>query len=208
MAEAEVAQIKKESFAGHVWSTLSAIDCSKHVEHKQGLAYLSWAWAWGILMQNFPESEFAFGEMETRQDGTVTVWCTVNVLEGGRNVERTMWLPVMDHRNKAIQNPDAFAINTARMRCMVKCLALFGLGHYIYAGEDLPAGSPVTETLIISEAESAEIKHLLEVTVSDVQKFLAAMAPGCQTVDTLPKKAYETALKALHNKAERMGVEP
>jgi hypothetical protein len=51
-----------------------------------------------------------------------------------------MWLPVMDFRHKAIANPDARAISDAKMRCMVKCFALFGLGHYIYAGEDLPPG--------------------------------------------------------------------
>jgi hypothetical protein len=47
-------------------------------------------------------------------------------------------LPVMDYRNKPIPNPDAFAVNTAIMRCMTKALSLHGLGLYIYAGEDLP----------------------------------------------------------------------
>lgn len=51
---------------------------------------------------------------------------------------RTCLLPVMDHRNKAIQQPDAFAINTAIMRCMTKAISMHGLGLYIYAGEDLP----------------------------------------------------------------------
>jgi len=45
---------------------------------------------------------------------------------------------VMNHRNQAISNPDAFQINTSMMRCLTKCLAMFGLGHYIYAGEDVP----------------------------------------------------------------------
>lgn len=49
-----------------------------------------------------------------------------------------MWLPVIDHRNKAIQNPNSFDINKNKMRCLVKCLGMFGLGLYIYAGEDLP----------------------------------------------------------------------
>jgi len=53
-----------------------------------------------------------------------------------------MWLPVLDHKNKAITNPNAFDINSARMRCLVKCLAMHGLGHYIYSGESFPAPSP------------------------------------------------------------------
>ena len=69
-------------------------------------------------------------------NGTAMVWVTVTL--GGR--QRTCFLPVMDHRNKPIQTPDAFQVNTAIMRCMTKCLSLFGLGLYIYAGEDLPEG--------------------------------------------------------------------
>ena len=53
-----------------------------------------------------------------------------------------MWLPVMDHRNNAVANPNAFQINTAKMRCLTKGLSMHGLGAYIYAGEDLPAPEP------------------------------------------------------------------
>ena len=117
-----------------IWETLSKVDCSKHVEKKNGLSYLSWAWAWGVLMEYYPEATFEFGEPSIMPDGTMMVFCTVTIGENSRR----MWLPVMDYKNKAIVNPDAFALNTAMMRCLVKCLALFGLGHYIYAGEDLP----------------------------------------------------------------------
>lgn len=117
-----------------IWSTLSAIDCSKHLEKKNGLSYLSWAWAWGVLMENYPEATFEFDTPQSQPDGTMMVFCTISIGEASRR----MWLPVMDYKNKAIVNPDAFAINTANMRCLVKCMALFGLGLYIYAGEDLP----------------------------------------------------------------------
>ena len=74
-------------------------------------------------------------------NGTGMVWVTVTLL----GTPRTCMLPVMDHRNKAITNPDAFQVNTAIMRCMTKALSLHGLGLYIYAGEDLPMDSePVT----------------------------------------------------------------
>lgn len=207
MAEAKVVAIKAKSFAGEVWNTLSKIDCSARIEKKQGLTYLSWAWAWGILMENYPESEFDFLPEETRPDGTMQIWVKVTVRQGEQSIMRVMWLPVLDHRNKPIINPDAFQVNTTRMRCLTKCLAMFGLGHYIYAGEDLPTDSPVTEKLIISDEQAAEIKGLLEATNSDVKRFLAAMSPGCQSVDNLPSKTYETAVKALRVKAEKMGIE-
>lgn len=70
-----------------------------------------------------------------------------------------MWLPVMDYKNKAIVNPDAFALNTAMMRCLVKCLALFGLSHYIYAGEDLPTAVQETKLVVQEPKPPAKIEE-------------------------------------------------
>ena len=112
-----------------IWKTLSTIDVSKHVEKKNGLSYLSWAWAWGVLMEHFPHAEYSFSSPELHQDGTVTVHCDVMI----GNCHRTMWLPVMDYKNNAIKTPDARKISDTKMRCLVKCLAMYGLGHYIYA---------------------------------------------------------------------------
>jgi hypothetical protein len=117
-----------------IWKTLSAIDVSQHTEKKNGLTYLSWAWAWGVLMQNYPEAVYSFPPQEIHPDGTVTVHC--NVFIG--DCVRTMWLPVMDYKNIAIKNPDARKISDTKMRCLVKNLAMWGLGFNIYAGEDLP----------------------------------------------------------------------
>lgn len=117
-----------------IWETLSAVDCTDHVEQKNGLSYLSWAWAWGMLMKYFPDAQYQFHEHEMHNDLTVTVHCSIRIGE----VERSMWLPVMDYKNRAIQDPNAREISDTRMRCLVKCIAMFGLGHYIYAGEDLP----------------------------------------------------------------------
>lgn len=116
------------------WQTLSAIDVSKHIDKKGNLSYLSWAWAWGTLMDNYPDSTYEIEPPVQHPDGSVTVWVALTV----DGMTRKMWLPVMDNRNNAIQNPDARKISDATMRCLVKCIALFGLGHYIYAGEDLP----------------------------------------------------------------------
>ena len=140
--------------AKEIWEKLSQVDVSDHVEQKMGLSYLSWAWAYGTLMEHFPDAKFAFREF-TRPDGTITdameypnktasVHCTVEIGE----VSRSIWLPVMDNRNRAIPDPDARAISDAKMRALVKCIALHGLGHYIFAGEDLPPekkGDPIPE---------------------------------------------------------------
>lgn len=115
-----------------IWSTLSKVDCSEHTEKKGGLTYLSWAWAWGILMEHFPDAAFKFAENETHSDGTMTVNCTVTI----GACERSMWLPVMNFKNAAIVSPNARDISDNKMRCLTKNLAFFGLGHYIYAGED------------------------------------------------------------------------
>ena len=123
-----------------IWETLSKIDCSEHTEDKGGLTYLSWAWCWQLLVENFPFAQYEFADNETHADGSMTVHCTVII----GACRRSMWLPVMDHRNRALVNPDSRSISDSKMRCLTKCIAMFGLGHYIYAGEDLPV-SPQEE---------------------------------------------------------------
>ena len=124
-----------------IWATLSKIDCSDKIEKKMNLSYLSWAWAWGVVMDNYPEAEYRFYEQaETGvpyiqfPDGTAEVRCRIQIGE----CVREMWLPVMDYKNNAIATPNSRQVSDTKMRCLVKCLAMFGLGHYIYAGEDLP----------------------------------------------------------------------
>lgn len=122
---------------------LLSTNVNEHVERKNGLSYLSWAWAWAEALKADPEATFFVNTFNDREEitrpfmdvnGTALVWVTVTMF----GKQRTCCLPVMDHRNKAIPKPDAFQINASIMRCMTKCLALHGLGLYIYAGEDLP----------------------------------------------------------------------
>lgn len=117
-----------------IYSTLSQVDLSQYTEKKMGLTYLSWANAWDVLMKHYPSATFGIMDSVTFDDGTMEVWVIVTV----EKHQRIMWLPVMDNRNNAIPQPSARAISDARMRCLVKCLSLFGLGLYIYQGEDLP----------------------------------------------------------------------
>jgi hypothetical protein len=131
----------------NIWKTLSAVDCNDKTEKKGNLTYLSWAWAWGIVQDHFPDSEYLFAQFDHPSglttdamyypDGTASVHVTVTI-EG---IDRRMWLPVMDYKNKAIDSPSSRDISDAKMRCLTKCLAMFGLGHYIYAGEDIPSES-------------------------------------------------------------------
>ena len=117
---------------------LLKLNVNEHTEKKGNLTYLSWAWAWAEALKADPAASFEvkmFGDRcYTDINGTAMVWVTAVMF--GKAM--TCQLPVMDHRNKPITNPDAFAINTAIMRCMTKALSLHGLGLYIYAGEDLP----------------------------------------------------------------------
>ena len=145
------------------FAKLSRIDVSKHVEKKGQLSYLSWAWAWGVLMEHYPESVYHFADNEIHADASVTVHCALQV----DNVTRSMWLPVMDNRNKSIQNPTSRDISDAKMRCLVKAIAMFGLGHYIYAGEDLPRAEQV------SDSEVKALTELIKITQTDESRLLA-----------------------------------
>jgi hypothetical protein len=112
---------------------LSKINVNQHTEKKNGLTYLSWAWAVDQLLQNDPAATWSYGE-PVKFGETVMVFCTVTAF--GKSM--TSQLPVIDFRNKAISNPDAMAVNTAMQRCLAKAIALHGIGLYIYAGEDIP----------------------------------------------------------------------
>ena len=132
--------------------SLLELNVQDHVEKKNGLSYLSWAWAWAEALKADPSATFHVDTFQRADgtsvpymdiNGTAMVWVRTTLF--GKTM--TCFLPVMDHRNKPIQNPDSFQVNTAIMRCMTKCLALHGLGLYIYAGEDLPEqeGKPEPE---------------------------------------------------------------
>ena len=133
---------------------LLATNVNNHTEKKNNLTYLSWAWAWAEALKADANATYKvemFGDKCFMDiNGTAMVFVTVAMF--GKPM--TCQLPVMDYRNKAIPNPDAFAVNTAIMRCMTKALSLHGLGLYIYAGEDIPEGEAVikpTDGAIVSK---------------------------------------------------------
>ena len=123
-------------------SELLKINVNDHTERKGNLTYLSWAWAWAEVLKIDPAASWVAHEWADRPamflpDGSAMVKVSVTV----KGDTKLCVLPIMDNRNRAIQNPDAFAVNTAIMRCLTKCIALFGLGLYIFSGDDLPEGA-------------------------------------------------------------------
>ena len=198
------------SFHKTVWQTLSAIDCSKQIEKKGNLSYLSWAWAWAALMEHFPASSYTVLEPTVHSDGTYTVNISVTVSDGAKAADRTMWLPVMDHRNHAIANPSARQISDTTMRCLVKCIAMFGLGLYIYAGEDIPtaaaqAAEQAEQAAKQAAAQAAEqpvnikqieqILALVDKTGTDKSKMLAAY--NAERIEDLTVASAKRAIEIL-----------
>jgi hypothetical protein len=162
--------------------TLLKTNVNDHIEKKNNLSYLSWAWAWAEALKADPKATYRvemFGSLGGEQkcfmdiNGTAMVWVTVTMFDK----PMTCQLPVMNYKNQAIPNPDAFAVNTAIMRCMTKALSLHGLGLYIYAGEDLP------------EDESKKANHSL------MQDHITAIqdAKTVEELQTAFKDAYKTA---------------
>jgi len=119
-------------------SDLLKINVNEHTEKKNGLTYLSWAWAWAEVLKADPKANFKVemfdGSPLMPVGGSFMVWVTVTMFDK----PVTCMLPVLDYRNKPIIAPNGFDVNTSIMRCLVKAIAMHGLGLYIYAGEDTP----------------------------------------------------------------------
>lgn len=127
-----------------IFNKLNAINVNDKTEKKNGLTYLSWAWAWGEVKKLYPNANYTIYERETEYgpvnyftDGK-TAWVKTGVTID--EIEHIEQLPVMDFRNKSIilENITSFDVNKTIQRSLTKALARHGLGLYIYAGEDLP----------------------------------------------------------------------
>ncbi|MBU5419973.1 DUF1071 domain-containing protein [Acetanaerobacterium sp. MSJ-12] len=123
------------------FAELNALNVGDKIEKKNGLSYLSWAWAWGEVKKLHPDAQYRIYEnadgWNYHTDGR-TCWVKTGVTVAG--IEHIEYLPVMDNRNKSIlaENVTSFDVNKAIQRSLTKALARHGLGLYIYAGEDLP----------------------------------------------------------------------
>ena len=155
---------------------LNRININGHTEHKNGLTYLSWAWAWQMLMELYPDSYTEINRPDTGlpywTDGK-TCWVDVSVTivwDDGFSPEykkrtRSEVFPIMDYKNNSIplEKLTSFNVNTALQRAWTKCIARHGLGFYIYAGEDLPK----------EEADAKKAEAEAPCTDEQLQKVLA-----------------------------------
>jgi len=185
------------------FNEIRAINVNEHTEKKDGLTYLSWAWAWDTFKQACPNATYEILKspaglpyFESPAGAMVYTKVTAN------NETHEMWLPVMDGKNKAMRaepytysvrdwktkqqvekTVDAYSmfdINKTLMRCLVKNLAMFGLGLYIYSGDDLPETEPEvidTEPMVNAIMQAASLEDLKTVYFGVVK-----MAKGNQDV--------------------------
>lgn len=148
--------------AKSVWETLSAIDVSNHIEKKGNFSYVSWAWAWALVKQNYPTATFEKHTFSDNQDNILPfmrdsltyTYVSVSVTIDG--VTQSEIYPVLGNRNEPLKAATSFQVNTALQRGLVKCLAYHGLGTNIYAGEDLPV---MQDDYEVKKATKEQLDH-------------------------------------------------
>lgn len=200
---------------------LYGINVNDKTENKNGLTYLSWAWAWAEFKKNHPEATYNVKKFENGlpyvYDEKTGYMVFTDVTVDGLTHE--MWLPVMDGNNKAMKSAPyevqtryktvtvnaatMFDINKTIMRCLTKNLAMFGLGLYIYAGEDLPdTGEPPQAAPKIDEAELKMLRGYadeLGVSAEEIcQKY------GVESLAELTKSQHADAVRILNNTADKL----
>ena len=154
--------LKRKEVENTTFEDLWNIDVSDKTEEKNGLTYLSWAWAVKIMTDTYEDWEYEIERFEGKpyvydELAGYMVFTKVRV----KDKTKEMWLPVMDSNNKAMLNHEytyktkrgeykvepatMFDINKTIMRCLTKNMAMFGLGLKLYIGEDLPDTPPTLE---------------------------------------------------------------
>jgi hypothetical protein len=196
------------------FEVLNNIDVGDKIEKKNGLSYLSWAWAWGEIKKRHPDAIYTIYEnadgLFYHTDGK-TAWVKTGVTVNG--IEHIEYLPVMDYKNKSIpiENITSTDVNKAIQRSLTKAVARHGLGLYIYAGEDLPEEKKGTTDKEMDE-------HLeKKITENDV-KIIEKMVEGKDALKTwvlqqcnvtkfedMTNAQYGQAMRALNEHFERKG---
>lgn len=174
---------------------LNSINVNDKTEKKNGLTYLSWAWAWGEVKKKFPDATYKIYEVTNPQgyvcnyytDGR-TCWVKTGVIIKG--IEHIEELPVMDYKNKSIplENVNSFDVNKAIQRSLTKAVARHGLGLYIYAGEDLPEDERNE-----NQIEKMDEKQLERIELESKCKMLDIDIKNQQTKTWIENKLYESS---------------
>ena len=197
------------------FTELNEINVSDKTEKKNGMTYLSWAWAWGELKKLHPDATYTVYENKDgwlyHTDGR-TCWVKTGVTVNG--IENIEYLPVMDFRNNSIpaDKVTSYDVNKAVQRSLTKAVARHGLGLYIYAGEDLPEGeekpqerqtekppkakptADITCTKCGVKIEPVIAKTGKTMTAQEIsdfsrKKFGQCLCPACQKIENERAKA-------------------
>lgn len=157
-----------------VFATLNAINCNEHTEKKGQLTYLSWAWAWQMVKQNYPLATYTIYETPEGRpyfDDGKTAWVKTGVTIDG--IEHIEYLPIMDYNNRSIALDKIVStdVNKTIQRSLTKACARHGLGLYIYAGEDLPDTPQTTEVAPEPKKAPAKPKKKAE-DIAPAEEFL------------------------------------
>lgn len=176
---------------------LNNVNVNDKTEKKNGLTYLSWAWAWGEIKKRFPDANYKVYETEGGMfyftDGN-TCWVKTGVTVNG--IEHIEYLPVMDYKNKSIPygNVTSFDVNKAIQRSLTKACARHGLGLYIYAGEDLPEEEASAKKPVPKDRphRDALVKYCSENGID-----MKEVASVFHLTNTATEEQFETALKEL-----------
>lgn len=194
---------------------------------KNALKYLSWSEAWGEFVKVYPDATYEVVKNENglpyfADHSGAMVYVKVNA----NGLTHEMWLPVMDGANKAMKDKPytyqvneyengkktgnmidknvepytMFDINKTIMRCLTKCLAMFGLGLYIYNNEDLPEEMPV-EVKYITKEQLEQLEELIKTSKADKEKFLIAFK--IKDLSQMPMNNFASAVKSLNAKIEK-----
>lgn len=192
-----------------LFEKLNAVNVNDKTEKKNGLTYLSWAFAWGELKKLCPDATYTVYEnadgWNYHTDGR-TAWVKTGVTADG--IEHIEYLPIMDFRNKSIplDNITSFDVNKAIQRSLTKAVARHGLGLYIYAGEDLPEEN-LAKDYSDKDVQRASLKTLLMQTNSDVALFLVWCSKefkrDIKAVDELEEDELKRAIAQVKRKEKR-----
>jgi hypothetical protein len=202
------------------FATLNAINVSDHVEKKNGFSYLSWPWAVAQLRLADPAASWEVRRFNGLPFLSTEAGVFVEVAVSCQWITLSQLHPVLDGRNRPLLAPTAFDINTSIMRCLVKSIALHGLGLYLYAGEDLPSvGTDTTpandmptkptepqapasnvRTLAptISGPQQARLQKLVIETGTDMQRLLDHF--GINRLAELPAVEFMRVVRTLENR--------
>lgn len=201
---------------------LSKINVNEHVERKGQFSYLSWPFAVSQLRQFDPVATWQVLRFDGLPYLNTEAGCFVEVSVCVKGVSLSQIHPVLDSKNRPILAPTAFDINTSIQRCLVKAIALHGLGLYLYSGEDLPLASdepktedkpvvpelkpvatpisatPIRQGKVITIAQIAQIERLLTETGSDRTKLLAYF--GVETLAEIAVADYPRVVRSLEKR--------